>query len=218
MSSIFINGTQFRVSKTISSIGAISAITNAKNPVASAVTVPTDGDILVVNSGWPALDETVWRATAAAAGSFELEGADTTPQRLYPQGKGAGFFRKVTDWFSLDQIQDVQITGGEQQNYQYQYVEDPRSQQLQKPTFKTPVVLTFTLDYDRKKEWYGELIAADILKSPVVVEGVYPDGSVVYYYGFPSFNKNPVGGTNANLQNTFALSLRAETTTYDGAQ
>jgi len=217
MSSIFINGTQFRVSKTLSAMVAISAISNAASPVASTATPPSAGDVLVINSGWPALDETVWRAAAPMADGFELEGADTTVQRLYPVGKGAGSYRKVLDWFSLDQMQDVQITGGEQQNYQYQYVEDPRSQQLQKPTFKTPVVLTFTMDYDRKKEWYGELIAADILKAPVVVEAVYPDGGVVYYYGFPAFNKNPVGGANTNLQNSFVLSLRADTTTYEGA-
>ncbi|WP_061302555.1 phage tail protein [Achromobacter piechaudii] len=217
MSSIFVNGTQFRVSKTLGAPIPITAVTNGVDPEASTATPPVDGDVLVISSGWPALDETVWRAAAADATGFTMEGADTTVQKLYPTGKGAGAYRKVTDWFSLDQMQDVQITGGEQQNYQYQYVEDPRSQQLQKPTFKTPVVLTFTMDYDRKKEWYGELIAADILKAPVVVEAVYPDGSVVYYYGYPSFNKNPVGGVNTNLQNTFVLSLRADTTTYEGA-
>ncbi|MCD0495912.1 phage tail protein [Achromobacter sp. MY14] len=217
MSSIFINGSQFRVSKSMAQAVAITAIANSVDPLASTATPPSNGDVLLIDSGWAALTESVYRAIDATADGFKLEGADTTELRLHPAGQGAGSYREVTDWFSLDQITDVQITGGEQQYHQYQYVEDPSAKQRQKPTVKSPTVLTYTLDYDRSKAWYAALTAADRLRSPVVLETKYPDGSVTYYYGYPSFNKNPTGGQNVNLQNGFTLSLIADPVNYEGA-
>lgn len=217
MASIFINGSQFRVSKTIAPAVAISSIANGVDPLASTGTPPEDGDILVIDSGWAALTEAVYRATGATENGFKLEGADTTDLRLHPEGSGAGAYQPVTDWFSLDQITDVQITGGEQQYHQFQYVEDPSAKQRQKPTVKSPTVLTYTLDYDLNKAWYAALVKADRLRIPVVLETKYPDGAITYYYGYPSFNKNPTGGQNVNLQNTFTLSLIADPVTYEGA-
>jgi len=217
MSSIFINGSQFRVSKSVAQAVAITSIANGVDPVASTTTPPEDGDILVIDSGWSALTESVFRALDATADGFKLEGADTTDLRLHPAGGGEGGYRAVADWFSLDQITDVQITGGEQQYHQFQYVEDPSSKQRQKPTVKSPTVLTYTLDYDLNKAWYAALIKLDRLRTPVVLETKYPDGAITYYYGYPSFNKNPTGGQNVNLQNTFTLSLIADPVTYEGA-
>lgn len=217
MSSIFINGSQFRFSTALAAAVAISAITNGEDPVASVGTPPEDGDILVLRSDWAALNESVYRAIGATADGFKIEGADTTALRLYPAGRGAGSYRKVTDWVSLDQITDVQITGGEQQFHTFQYVEDPTKKQRQKPTVKTPTVLTYTIDHDRKKAWYKALIVADRLGEPIVLETMYPDGSVTYYYGYPSFRKDPTGGQNVNLQNGFTLSLSTDSVTYDEA-
>jgi hypothetical protein len=217
MSSIFINGSQFRVSKPLAQAVAITSIANGPDPIASTATPPDDGDILVIDSGWAALTEAVFRAIGATADSFKLEGADTTDLRLHPAGGGGGAYQAVTDWFSLDQITDVQITGGEQQFHQTQYVEDPSKKQRQKPTVKSPTVITYTLDYDLNKAWYAALVKADRLGTPVVLETKYPDGAITYYYGYPSFNKNPTGGQNVNLQNTFTLSLIADPVTYEGA-
>lgn len=217
MSSIFINGSQFRISTALASAVVISAIANTEDPLASTATPPTNGDVLVLTSGWPSLNESVYRASGATADGFKIEGADTEDLRLFPAGQGAGAYRKVTDWVSLDQITDVQISGGEQQYHTFQYTEDPTNKQRQKPTVKTPLVLTYTVDHDRKKPWFKALVAADRLQQPVVMETKYPDGSVTYYYAYPSFRKEATGGQNVNLQNTFTLSLIADTVTYDGA-
>lgn len=53
------------------------------------------------------------------------------------------------------------MSGGDQQFYQFQYVEDFNSTQHQKPTFKNAMTLTFTMDYDPSLPWYNDLIAAD---------------------------------------------------------
>ncbi|ANN66470.1 phage tail protein [Bordetella bronchialis] len=218
MSSIFINGTKYSVSTGLAAAVAVTAITNANPAVASAATPPADGSILIVNSGWSELDETVARSANADADSFELEGVDTTSATRFPAGQGAGSVRAVDTWVPLDQVRDVQVAGGEQQYFQYQYVEDRSSRQRQKPTFKNAITLTFQLDYDPAKAWYQALIEADAARDPVVVRGILPNGAVLLYYAYPSFNKVPTGTVNENLQNTATFSLLADPIRYEAAE
>lgn len=218
MSSIFINGTQYAVSTTLAAAIPITAVTNSNPAVASAVNPPADGSIVVLNSGWPILDESVARTANSDSDSFEVEGVDTTNTTLYPAGVGGGTARVVVGWVPLDQVREVTVSGGEQQYFDYQYVEDPTSRQRQKPTFKNATTLTLSLDYDPDKAWYSALIAADLAREPVVVRGVLPNGSTMLYYAYPSFNKVPVGGVNENLQNTATFSLIADPVRYEAAQ
>ncbi|TRM51468.1 phage tail protein [Achromobacter sp. LC458] len=217
MSSIFINGTRYAISTALAAAVPITAITNAKPAVASAATPPADESILVLKSAWTNLNETVARSANADADSFELEGVDTTSTVLYPAAGGAGSFQAVTSWVELDQVRDVVMAGGDQQFFNYQYVEDPTSRQRQKPTFKNAMTMTVSLDYDPDKPWYAALIEADRLREPVVVRGVLPNGSTLFYYAYPSFNKVPVGQVNENLQNTAVFSLIADPIRYEAA-
>jgi len=217
MSSIFINGTRYSMSTALAAAVPITAITNAKPAVASAATPPADKSVLVLKSAWTNLNETIARSANADADSFEIDGVDTTNTVLYPAGAGAGNFQAVTSWVDLDQVRDVVMAGGDQQFFNYQYVEDPTSRQRQKPTFKNAMTMTVSQDYDPDKPWYAALIEADRLREPVVVRGVLPNGSTLFYYAYPSFNKVPVGQVNENLQNTAVFSLIADPIRYEAA-
>jgi len=216
MSSIFINGTQYFVSKALAAAIPVTAISNANPAVATSASPPADGAIVVVASGWSGLNETVARTANAAADSFELAGVNTTNESRFPPGLGAGSVREVTDWTPLIQVRSADLSGGEQQFYQYQYVEDPSSRQRQKPTFKNPMVLTIGLDYDPSLQWYEDLIAADEAGVPVVLRTVLPNGSEILYYAYPSFNKVPTQTLNENMQNTATFSLISDPVRYDG--
>lgn len=217
MSSIFINGTRYSMSTALAAAVPITAITNAKPAVASAATPPSDKSVLVLKSAWTNLNETVARSANADADSFEIAGVDTTNTVLYPAGSGAGNFQAVTSWVDLDQVRDVVMAGGDQQFFNYQYVEDLTSRQRQKPTFKNAMTMTVSLDYDPDKPWYAALTEADRMREPVVVRGVLPNGSTLFYYAYPSFNKVPVGQVNENLQNTAVFSLIADPIRYEAA-
>lgn len=217
MSSIFINGTRYSISTGLGAAVAITAISNANPGVASAASPPADKSVLVVKSAWPNLNETIARSANAAEATFELEGVDTTSTLLYPAGGGVGSVQAVTTWVDLDQVRDVVMAGGDQQFFNYQYVEDPTSRQRQKPTFKNAMTMTVSLDYDPDKPWYAALIEADRMREPVVVRGVLPNGSTLFYYAYPSFNKVPVGQVNENLQNTAVFSLIADPIRYEAA-
>jgi hypothetical protein len=217
MSSRFINGAKYALAQAISAASAITAITNADPAVASAGVLPADGDILIIESGWVELNETVARANAPAAGTFQLEGVDTTDDVRFPTGEGEGTYRIASDFVSLSQVRDVVDSGGEQQFFNYQYVEDSSSKQRSKPTFKNALTTTITLDYDPDLPWYAALIEADRTREPVVLRETLPNGDVIYYYGYVSFNKQPTRGLNQNMTNTATFTYIAEPIRYAAA-
>src|SRR5690606_16477473 len=103
----------------------LTAITNAKPAVAtSAANGFTDGDIGLVTSGWTELNDRPVRIADATTDSFELEGFDTTSLTRFPVGAGIGSIRKASDFVAFSQVTDVQTSGGEQQYFQWVYMED----------------------------------------------------------------------------------------------
>lgn len=215
MSSQFINGTTYYISTTKSAAVPISALSNAAPPVATSATPPADGSIVVVKSGWPELNESVSRTDGATANTFELEGRDTTDTTDYPAGAGVGTYETVGDWVGLSQVRDVVMSGGEQNNFTFQYVEDKNSRQRSKPTFKNAMELAITLDYDRTLPWYNALIEADRRGQPIVLREVLPSGEIVLYYGTIAFNKVPTKTVNENMTVLATFYMQTDPITYD---
>lgn len=213
----FPNGTIFSVSNALAAAVAISAISNANPAVASSATPPTDDSIIVLTSGWPDANGRVFRTQGADLDSFELEGLDTTSLQRYPAGAGAGSFRKVSTWVTLSQVRDVAKSGGEQQFFQWQYVEDISRRQRQRPTYKNAKVLTLTLDYDPALAWYEALTQADNLGEPVVLRAVLPNGAELYYSVYPSFDDDPSMTLNENMTNVATFSLNSQLSRYEAA-
>lgn len=214
MSALFPNGTVFSVSTVLGTALAVSAITNANPAVASATTPPTDGAILIAKSGWTELNERVVRSANASASTFELEGIDTSSTTRYPAGQGAGSVIPVNTWVDLSQVTGVEKTGGEQQFFQWRYVEDRSSRQRQRPTFKNAKVITLTLDYDPALAWYETLREADAVKDTVVLRARLPNGDALYYLVYPSFDADPSMTLDQNMQNTATFSMTSEFTRY----
>lgn len=199
MGSRFINGAKYAVSTSLAAAVAISALSNANPAVATAAAIPANGDIVVIDSGWTELAGVAARVSGAAGGSFQLEEVDTSDTVRFPPGEGIGTYQIAADFVSLSQVRNVEVTGGEQNFFNYQYVDDPSSQQRQKPTSKNPQTTTITLDYDPNLAWYDALIELDRKRVPVVLRETLPGGDVIYYHGYLSFQKNPTKTVNENM-------------------
>lgn len=218
MAARFINGAKYALSQAIAAAVAITAITNADPAVASTTAPPAEGDIVVLASGWPELNETVARAgTVVAATSFQIEGVDTTSTSRFPVGEGIGTFSIASSFVSLSQVRDVVMEGGEQDFFEFQYVEDSSSKKRRVPTSKSPDGMTITLDYDPDLAWYDAMIELDRLKEPVVLRETLPNGDVIYYYGYISFNKVPTKTLNENMTVKATFSMLADPIRYDAA-
>ena len=216
MSSTFINGAKYAVSTSLAAAAVVSAISNADPAVASATVVPAEGDILVLQSGWTELNETVVRADAVTAGSFTLEGVDTSDAVRFPAGEGGGAYQTVGGFVGISQVRDVVVSGGDQNYFNYQYVEDQSGRQRQKPTFKGPTNIALTMDYDPSLGWHDTLVELDRLREAVVLRETLPTGDVIYYYGEIAYNKVPTKAINENMTVSATFSLLSDPVRFAG--
>ena len=216
MSSRFINGAKYAFSTTVAAPVAFSAVSNAAPPVLLASVTPNDGSIVIVNSGWTELNETVSRTSGEVDSvSFRLESADATDTVRYPPGEGTGTYAIASAFVAISQVRDVQTQGGEQQFFTYQHVEDQNGVQRRVPTFKNAMGMDITMDFDSSLGWYASLIELDRLRKPVVMRETLPNGDLIYYYGYLSFNKVPSHQLNENMTVKATFSLLCDPVRYD---
>lgn len=165
-------------------------MTNASPPVATAVGHGlTDGDIVILTSGWANANERVVKVNQLTVDTFEWMGLDTTSTTTYPAGSGTGNVNEVTAWTQITQILDAQTSGGDMQFTTYSFLE--QSHETQIPTQSSPQTMTFSIADDPALAGYIALKAAAEARTPYALRIVYPSGAAAYYYGYVSFNETP---------------------------
>ncbi len=215
MSASFPNGTLLAISTAFSAAKTISAITNALPAVATSTAHGlANGTVGLLSSGWPAANDRAFRIANQATNTFELEGFDATNTSRYPAGQGAGSFTPVSTWVTLSQVREMSKSGGEQQFFQWQYLEDASGTQRQRPTSKSAKAINVTLDYDPALSWYSALDAADAAKTLIVLRATLPSGGLLYYGVYPSFDADPSLVMNENMTNKATFSLNSPLTRY----
>lgn len=211
MSASFPNGTIFALATTLGTAVAVSAITNANPGVATSTAHGfSDGNILLFSMP-SRLDQRVIRVDTPTTNAFNLEGVDTTSTTLYPSGFGVGTVQLASNFVSVSQVTDVQSAGGEQQFFQWVYLEDGR--QRQRPTFKNARSITLVMDYDPSLAWHAALLAADQANTVYVLRATLPTGAVIYYSVYVGFDGEPTFTINENQQTTASLSLASPLST-----
>lgn len=206
MAAFFPNGSIVSLGTTYGTAKTITDISNANPGVAtSAAHGYSDGDILLISSGWPRLDQAIVRVDNSDSGTFALEGFDTSDTTQFPTGGGAGTAREVTAWTALSQITNSSVTGGEQQFFQWQYLED--GAQRQRPTFKNARTMTFTMDFDASLAWHAALLAADRSGEPHALRVALPAGGTIYYNVYVGFDGEPTLDINQNMQVTASFAF-----------
>lgn len=210
MASFFPNGTNLSVSSVFGTASNVTSISNASPAVATlnAGTITT-GQFALINSAWAGIDGRATKAASATASAATLTGIDTSDTTRYPTGTGAGAgtLVPVTTWVQLSQVANVAKSGGDQQFYQWQYLEDTTNQQRQRPTYKNAKVITVTLDYDPAKAWYAALAKVDATGTLIILRATLPTGVELLYPVYPSFDADPSFTLNQNMQNVATFSL-----------
>jgi len=205
MAATFPNKTIFSVFTTLAAAKVISEISNASPGVATSTAHGySNGGILLLSMP-SLLDQRVARVAGQTTNAFNLEGFDTTSTTRYPAGFGLGSAQLASNPVPLNQVTDAQTSGGEQQFYQWTYLEDGR--QRQRPTFKNARSLQLTLDWDPNLAWHGALLAADESSNVYVLQAALPNGNKLYYSVYVGFDGEPSFTINENMKTvaTFAL-------------
>lgn len=214
MSALMPNGTVFALATAYAVPVNITGISNASPAVVSTPTPPTAGAVVLLSSGWPTLNDRVARVANPTQDDFELAGIDTTDESQYEPGQGVGTFMVASDFVGLDQVTASDKAGGEQQFFTWQYMEDRTNTQRQRPTYKNAKSMTINMDYDPEKPWYSALEKANEKNSVHILRCTLPNGGVLYYPVYVSFDADPSMTMNENMQNTATFSMAAGLTRY----
>lgn len=184
------NGSLIAIGSAYGSVLTVSAITNANPAVATSPAHGlSNGDIVVVTSGWSRLNGKTVRVASVDTNTFALEGIDATSTTIYPAGSGTGSVKEVTTFTQISQILSSTTDGGEQNFLEFQFLE--ADSQTRIPTFKSASGLTLSVADDPSLAGYIAASAANDDREARAVRVALANGSFIYYNGYVSVNKTP---------------------------
>jgi len=207
------NGSTVDFVKTYGDDITVTSISNAKPAVATAAAHGlVKGDIVVLTSGWLKLSGRGFRVGEVTVGTFELEGVDTTNTASYPVGVSAGTVKKAEEWVAISQITEVASSGGEQQFYQYGYLEEDEDRQI--PTTKSPSTLTLTVADDPSQLYVTVDEEADELKEERLQRLNLVNGDIILYNSIASITNTPTLNRNQIMVRTITLAQQGRVSRY----
>lgn len=207
------NGVTFALATAYGAVKAISAITNANPGVASAAAHGfSDGDFVEITSGWSRLNNRVVRVDAPTTDAFNVEGQNTSSTINYPSGTGGGSAREITQWTQISQIMELSTSGGEMQFTTYSFLEQDFESQL--PTQFSAMTITMGIADDPALAGYQALKSLADTRELVALKATMPNGSVILYNGYVSFNETPTMTKNSVMVVNATFSLQGRPVRY----
>lgn len=216
MPRIIVNGSVPSIASTFGTTANITAITNAANAVATlgAGHGTVVGDFVeILTSGWSRLVSRVFRVSAVATNDVTLEGCNTAATAVFPAGQGTGTLRRVTAWADLQQVNELNVTGGEQQFQEGQYIDNPLSFRF--PTNQSPIDVSFAVDDDQSLAFWTQIRAAadSLVARPLRIR----DGAGIpraVGSGIWTYSAAPAFAVNQVLKRQINVALGAAFTEY----
>lgn len=201
------NGSRLELASQYGAAKPITALSNAAEAEAtSAAHGFAAGAILAITSGWSRLTDRIVRVGAApAAGTFKLEGINSSNVDMYPVGQGAGEATPITGWTAISQVLEFSMSGGDAQFANYQFLEDDDEKQI--PSGNAAASISIKIADDPNLPCYPVLRAAADSAEPTALALVMRGGSRLYYNCYVSFNETPElskGNVNA-VKASFSL-------------
>ena len=207
------DGAIVSLATTMGTAKTVSALTNATPGVATSTAHGlTDGDMVIMSSGWSNLNNRVVRVDNSATNAFDIEGVDTSSVTLYPAGSGTGSATEITAFTQITQIMGFSTSGGDQQFATYSFLE--QSFETQIPTITSAQTITIDIADDPSLAGYVALKAASDSRATRGLKIAMPDGSTIYYYGYVSFNETPSVSKGAVMQVKATFSLLGRPVRY----
>ena len=197
---------------------AEKSFTGASNAAECVLTATAhglqNGDYILVTSGWGDLNGCVFKVGDVQANTVKLIGIDTTNLTRFPTGSGGGTLQKIKTWQQLLQIFEYSTSGGEQQYYDYAFMEDGISRQL--PTTVSPTQISIALGDDPTLPGYQAAVKASRAGKQVPLRLNLKNGSVVVYNGYLSVNETPTTTMNEGMKIQASYAMNGRPNRYVG--
>lgn len=202
------------IATTIAAAKTTTIVTNASEAVVtSAAHGYSNGDVVIVGSGWGRLHNRAFRIKSITTDTFVLEGADTSSTTLYSPGTGIGNVRKVTAFTQVTTVMAPSSSGGEPKTVTYKFQED-ENEYLLNDGF-SPVQRTFNLDADSiGTAGYTALKTFTDSGADTVIRTNAKSGAVTYLVATVALNEEEIISEGQIVQVKCAVSGRSRSTRY----
>lgn len=208
------NGSTFDLASTYGSPITVSGISNANPAVVSATAHGlSNGDIVELTSGWTGLNGRLFRVAGSTTDTFQLEDINTTDTSRFPAAGGAGSCREITAFVAVTQVTDVTTSGGEQQFFQFGFLEENDDRQL--PTTRSPMSMNIVVADDSTQPFVAVAEAADQSRNPTGLRLNLPNGDKILYNGYTTISETPALARNNLMTRTMTFSLSGRPTRYN---
>lgn len=209
----FPEGSVFQFSDTFASAKTITAVTNASPAVATSASHGyVDNDIVLIESGWEDLNESVVKVDQLTADTFSLLGINSTDTNFFPSGSGTGTAKLVSSWQAIPQVLSISSTGGDPRFTTVQPLAKRNATNI--PTGFNAASITITMAYDPGNAVYQEMLDISRSLSKVAFRMVLSGGVQALGYGYLSVSEIPQLNSNQVNQVTASFSLLARPVSY----
>lgn len=117
-------GSTFYIASAIASAKTVTAVTNASEAVVSCTAHGySNGDIVIMYSGWGRLNKRAFRIKSVATDNFTLEGCDTTNTNFFPVGGGTGTVQKISTFTQITTVMNPSSSGGDPKTVNFKFIE-----------------------------------------------------------------------------------------------
>ncbi len=207
------DGATIAIATTYGAVKTVTAITNA-NPgvITSAAHGLLNGAFYELKSGWQKINDRVFKAANVATNALDVTGIDTTDTNRFAAGTGVGSLREITAWTQIPQILEFTTSGGDQQFANFSFLEEDYERQL--PTVTSAQSIQIGIGDDPSLPGYQALKAAGEARAIRAVKVTLPNGAVLLYNGFVSFNETPTLTKGSVMQVRATISLQGRPTRY----
>ncbi|EJE49576.1 Phage tail protein [Acidovorax sp. CF316] len=207
------DGATVAIATTYGSVKTVTAITNA-NPgvITSAAHGLLNGAFYELKSGWQKISDRVFKASNVATNALDVTGIDTTDTNRFAAGTGIGSLREITAWTQIPQILEFTTSGGDQQFANFSFLEEDYERQL--PTVTSAQSIQIGIGDDPTLPGYIALKAAGEARAIRAIKVTLPNGAVLLYNGYISFNETPTLTKGSVMQVRATISLQGRPTRY----
>ncbi|CAN7477230.1 phage tail protein [Acidovorax sp. LjRoot118] len=207
------DGATIAIATTYGSVKTVTAVTNA-NPgvITSAAHGLLNGAFYELKSGWQKISDRVFKAANVATNALDVTGIDTTDTNRFAAGTGVGSLREITAWTQIPQILEFTTSGGDQQFANFSFLEEDYERQL--PTVTSAQSIQIGIGDDPSLPGYQALKAAGEARAIRALKVTLPNGAVLLYNGFVSFNETPTLTKGSVMQVRATISLQGRPTRY----
>lgn len=199
MAYTFPEGSKFYFTSTFASAKTITALTNANPAVATSTSHGySDGDIVLLSSGWEDATDSLYKVDQIDSNSFELDGLNSTNTSFYAAGAGTGSAYLASSWVEIPQVLSISSQGGDARFTTITPI--ARRNAINVPTGFNAASVSMTLGYDPTNANYVSMLDVSRSLTKVGFKILLSGGYVVYAYGYLAVSEVPA--LNVNQANT----------------